>query len=600
MVSKSGFHTPEGGALFIIIDEDSIDNDLEPFTNGSPILSPPFNPPFNTHTALNEDVAFFGIRAQLRWWKANIGATIVLRTGQMGDEAWFAVPNIPQSWEDAVPINESGLSKFIGDPGADPDSSSPHGVGEGLGAPPDPESLLDKIDHVTPLRASGLVMLEGHTLCAVVYDSDVDVNYDNPINGNLKGANLGTVAFEVLTVTKMDPNAPALDNSVSSSTLPKVALRVLDAEQVCAGPLTTSVEGVWPPVLESSSEVFDIDPKNPVVGGTIGGGLGGGSGSITFSIVTENSLATATNVVMEDTLPGTGWTIVSTDPTCFDPVPAAGGNELLRCEYDDLEPGEVRSVTVVNNIALTDCIKNTATVSADNEDPASNNSDMATVCPGDLGPGPGPSSDPNPSIRIIKTPGGHSNIILQIAPGAQVQYHYSVENTGDVALTNVVVSDDNGPGTRFEVDIGDLAVGQTAHVHSPLITITDPPTCQNPRLNTAVVVGSPFATDQDSAEVCLLPAPPPSGGDDHTTIVSSTVGSGTDGFYLATASCADGEWLLGGGFSFDADPGNPGLSVHRNGPDSDGSGLNNSWVVIVHYPGSSTATLTAYAICAKW
>ena len=125
----------------------------------------------------------------------------------------------------------------------------------------------------------------------------------------------------------------------------------------------------------------------------------------------------------------------------------------------------------------------------------------------------------NTSIRIIKTPGGHSNIILQIAPGAQVQYHYSVENTGDVALTNVVVSDDNGPGTPFEVDIGDLAVGQTAHVHSPLITITDPPTCQNPRLNTAVVVGSPFATDQDSAEVCLLPAPPPSGGDDHTTIV---------------------------------------------------------------------------------
>ena len=45
-------------------------------------------------------------------------------------------------------------------------------------------------------------------------------------------------------------------------------------------------------------------------------------------------------------------------------------------------------MTVVNNIALTDCIENTATVSADNEDPASNNSDMPTVCPGDLGPGP--------------------------------------------------------------------------------------------------------------------------------------------------------------------------------------------------------------------
>ena len=97
------------------------------------------------------------------------------------------------------------------------------------------------------------------------------------------------------------------------------------------------MEGVWPPVLESSSEVFDRSIRKTRLSAEPSAEASAvGSGSITFSIVTENALATATNVVMEDTLPGTGWTIVSADPTCFDPVPAAGGNELLRCEYDEL------------------------------------------------------------------------------------------------------------------------------------------------------------------------------------------------------------------------------------------------------------------------
>ena len=70
-----------------------------------------------------------------------------------------------------------------------PTDSSPHGVEVGLGGPPDPESLLDKIDDVTPLRADGLAMLVGHTLCAVVYDNDISINYlASPTNGNLMGA----------------------------------------------------------------------------------------------------------------------------------------------------------------------------------------------------------------------------------------------------------------------------------------------------------------------------------------------------------------------------------------------------------------------------
>ena len=170
----------------------------------------------------------------------------------MGDEGWFAVPTIPDSWNTAGPTSD-GLSNFIGNPAAEPEwDHSLHGVGPGLGTGLDPESLLDKIPDVTPLRATGLAMLVGHTLCAVVYDSDVSINYVDPINGSLKGANYGTVAFRVLSVTALDKN---VDQNVSSSSLPKASIRIMDAEQVCRGPLTLFTEAPEP---ISSSDPFDV------------------------------------------------------------------------------------------------------------------------------------------------------------------------------------------------------------------------------------------------------------------------------------------------------------------------------------------------------
>ena len=61
---------------------------------------------------------------------------------------------------------------------------------------------MDKIPDVTPLRATGLKLLEGKQVCAVVYDSDISVNYVGSVNASLKGANVGTVAFEVMSVTE--------------------------------------------------------------------------------------------------------------------------------------------------------------------------------------------------------------------------------------------------------------------------------------------------------------------------------------------------------------------------------------------------------------
>ena len=85
-------------------------------------------------------------------------------------------------------------------------------------------------------------------MCAVVYDSDISINY-GPLTGSLKGANLGTVAFEVLMVMKL--------TGFSSSSLPQVEIQILDANEVCEGALTL-FEGAPEPI--SSSEPFDVVP----------------------------------------------------------------------------------------------------------------------------------------------------------------------------------------------------------------------------------------------------------------------------------------------------------------------------------------------------
>lgn len=155
----------------------------------------------------------------------------------MGDEGWHALKTIPGSWRQAGPTDNGTRNYLL--------------AGPGLGArfpDDDREVLLDKIPDVTPLRATGLAMLKGETVCAVVYDSEVSINY-SPLLGNLMGATLGKVAFEVLEVTRRRDG--------STSDLPRVTIRIEDADQVCGGPLVLFANA---PVPRSSGEPFDISP----------------------------------------------------------------------------------------------------------------------------------------------------------------------------------------------------------------------------------------------------------------------------------------------------------------------------------------------------
>lgn len=221
---KTDGPTPDGdAAVFLLIDEDSIDNG---------------NPPNNfSDTDVNDQIATLGLRTQLKYFRENVGKTIDIYTGQVGDEGWFALKTIPNNWKSAGPT-DNGLRNYLA-------------PGPGLGAAfpdDDREVLLDKIPGVTPLRATGLAMLVGKTVLAVVYDSDVSINY-SPLLGNLQGANLGIVAFDVLEVRKRTGG--------SSSSLPVVSIRIRNADEVLGRQLLLFSNA---PVPQSSSEPFDIDP----------------------------------------------------------------------------------------------------------------------------------------------------------------------------------------------------------------------------------------------------------------------------------------------------------------------------------------------------
>ena len=210
-------------SVFLVIDEDSIDNGNEPNNFSA--------------TEVNDQIAEIGLRTQLKYFKDNVGKTINLYTGEVGDEGWFAVKTIPSSWSSAGPTS-NGLQNYLV-------------PGPGLGAKvPDDnrEVLLDKIPNVTPLRAQGLAMLKGKTVYAVVYDSDISINY-SPLNGNLQGANLGIVAFDVLDVVERTDG--------STGSLPRVSIKIRNADQISTSSLSLFTQA---PVTQSSSVPYDTKP----------------------------------------------------------------------------------------------------------------------------------------------------------------------------------------------------------------------------------------------------------------------------------------------------------------------------------------------------
>jgi hypothetical protein len=183
------------------------------------------------------DTSAIGRRSTLKSFADRIGQEIVLPSGTVGDEGWFAPTTVRIAWKSAGPEAGDGLRNYFA-------------AGPGLGssdAKGNKESLLENVPDLIPLRALGLARLEGSSICGVVLDGDVKMGY-KPLSGDIRGPNLGKVAFQVLG---LEPSSGR-----SGSTLPDVRVRVLDAEAACAEPFAPIVNA---PAPVSASEPRDVE-----------------------------------------------------------------------------------------------------------------------------------------------------------------------------------------------------------------------------------------------------------------------------------------------------------------------------------------------------
>jgi hypothetical protein len=217
LVSWGGSGGGSEQPIFLIIDEDALDNGLQFNSAGGGII--PGGPQFFSDWDVNDDISSETQRSVLRYFQSHIGSTITIMSGETGDEGWFAPNCIPAKWISSYSYMDNTCLT-----GSEQQNAIRNYLGlNGTSAIPS-QQRLDKIPDVRPLRALGLNRLIGKVVYAVVYDSDLSINYDHGtplgVNGNLQGETLGVVVFRVNEVRTL--------NNFSSSTLPEVQITILD------------------------------------------------------------------------------------------------------------------------------------------------------------------------------------------------------------------------------------------------------------------------------------------------------------------------------------------------------------------------------------
>jgi len=160
--------------------------------------------------AANAAIATVGLRETPAFFTARVGESVTLPSGAGGSDGWFAIRNAPPSWNGGGG-SDDGLENFFA-------------AGAGLGSPDeagDRTSLLASVPGVVALRGSGLYLLAGRRVCAVLYDGDVTASTNPEVGTSLAGVNLGAVAFEVTSV------------GVSADEWPAVTVQILETRDTC-------------------------------------------------------------------------------------------------------------------------------------------------------------------------------------------------------------------------------------------------------------------------------------------------------------------------------------------------------------------------------
>ena len=194
---------------FLLIDEDAIDNGIQSI--GAISFNPPNCGAGDPAGCVNDHIADPGVRAIL--FSDILGFKgLTLPTGEVGDEGLFMLTAAdPQTSLQGTPSFTT--AELIAATGAASD-----------------ENNLDKIVGVVPLGAADIAALEGKTICALVYDSDISTDPGDPSDpskppyASLKGATYGLTAF---TVTFVGPDP-------GGSVLPSITVDLeLDPTKVC-------------------------------------------------------------------------------------------------------------------------------------------------------------------------------------------------------------------------------------------------------------------------------------------------------------------------------------------------------------------------------
>jgi hypothetical protein len=185
------------GICLVVIDEEGVDNDFRSIEKAAEVIdlltpgelindeSNVFNddvptevgnPPFPWNILVDAGLVPSGIPP--------VGGDLVLLpTGQVDDEGWFNLP--------------PGPDILYKDNSRPPNCGLPGGYDEWIDrfiAGTLSQHCLDEVLDVMPLRNQDLAQLVGRECVAVVYDSDISINYE-PLFGNLQGARYGTFHF---------------------------------------------------------------------------------------------------------------------------------------------------------------------------------------------------------------------------------------------------------------------------------------------------------------------------------------------------------------------------------------------------------------------
>ena len=149
------------GRCVVVIDQETIDEDIHTIEDAADAY-----PGVGPAKLVNEDRPTVPATPTpwLLWNEIGVGDMVLLPSGQVDDEGWFAMPENP--------VGKKG----------------PFSLDDFVGGTID-EHWFDEVEDVMPLRNQDLASLVGRQCVAVVYDSEVNMNY-NPIEGKLMGARL--------------------------------------------------------------------------------------------------------------------------------------------------------------------------------------------------------------------------------------------------------------------------------------------------------------------------------------------------------------------------------------------------------------------------